>query len=418
MTSRTGLRSPLREIAKCLLGDSDDEVVAAPYKLLIYESGDFFKPHVDTQRSPSMFATLTVSLPVCGKGQSDGGRNGHGHGEDDDAKKHQSMGTGELVIQHHDRQETFRFDDAKQAQWVAFFTDCVHEIKPLRSGYRVALTYNVMRVRSTAEFKHEKNKQDKTIRKSRQAIVMQQLADKLDSTTASRFFVENTVRWLCLQLPGQRLGWFCQHRYAEKSLQRRHLKGVDDLLAQSLEKLFGPVLTTSMSTTAKIKAMEIKDHVDSTGRQLVLSVCQVVVQKSQPDSRYFDVARAGHYMDHNQYFLGCYGQAHVMWMNGDEMMAPSGQPDSMEQFDSGNEGAKVRFVDYALPVVTLSLFIVLLYCCAHKESHCCFWCFGQPGYLYNLTAIFLTSAHHLELSDDDDEENEASEDEHDVSDSE
>ena len=40
------------------------KVIAQLYKLLIYEEGDFFHAHVDTQRSDSMFGTMTVSLPV------------------------------------------------------------------------------------------------------------------------------------------------------------------------------------------------------------------------------------------------------------------------------------------------------------------------------------------------------------------
>ena len=40
-------------------------MIAQLYKLLIYEEGDFFHAHVDTQRSDSMFGTMTVSLPVA-----------------------------------------------------------------------------------------------------------------------------------------------------------------------------------------------------------------------------------------------------------------------------------------------------------------------------------------------------------------
>lgn len=67
LTSMSGIKSPLSIINNVLLDGKSFVVQAAPYKLLIYEQGDFFKPHRDTQRSPSMFATLTISLPLNGE---------------------------------------------------------------------------------------------------------------------------------------------------------------------------------------------------------------------------------------------------------------------------------------------------------------------------------------------------------------
>lgn len=45
------------------LGLEDYTVSAQLYKLLIYEEGDFFLPHKDTEKEKGMFGTLVVTLP-------------------------------------------------------------------------------------------------------------------------------------------------------------------------------------------------------------------------------------------------------------------------------------------------------------------------------------------------------------------
>ena len=92
------------------------------YKMLVYGPGDFFIEHRDTEKEPGMFATLVVVLPSAHEG-------------------------GELVVRHEGREATLALsgDDPGVARWAAFYCDCAHELKPLRSGYRVALVYNLVR---------------------------------------------------------------------------------------------------------------------------------------------------------------------------------------------------------------------------------------------------------------------------------
>jgi len=96
-------------------------VRAALYKVLVYEPGDFFVPHRDTEKVDGMFATLVVSLPSLHEG-------------------------GALVVRHQG--ETRRFDLRVEAPsrvaWTAFYADCVHELEPVTSGYRLALVYNLV----------------------------------------------------------------------------------------------------------------------------------------------------------------------------------------------------------------------------------------------------------------------------------
>ena len=86
--------------------------------------GGFFKAHVDTPRSDTMFASLVVVLPTVHDG-------------------------GSLIIRHNGKEWTFDSSKAvnseptPHAAFVAFFSDVEHEVMPVSSGYRVTLTYNL-----------------------------------------------------------------------------------------------------------------------------------------------------------------------------------------------------------------------------------------------------------------------------------
>jgi predicted 2-oxoglutarate/Fe(II)-dependent dioxygenase YbiX len=100
-------------------------IEAQLYKLLIYDTGSFFVPHRDTEKAPGMFATLVVVLPCDYSG-------------------------GELII-HHRSQEVrvdLHRDEPSEAAFAAFYADCLHEVLPIASGYRLALIYNLVRVGS------------------------------------------------------------------------------------------------------------------------------------------------------------------------------------------------------------------------------------------------------------------------------
>lgn len=104
------------------LGLEGFSVSANLYKLLIYEKGDFFVAHKDSEKEPGMFGTLIIGLPSRHTG-------------------------GELSVRFDGREETIDFSEpASQYQipFAAFYADCEHEIKPILSGYRVCLVYNLV----------------------------------------------------------------------------------------------------------------------------------------------------------------------------------------------------------------------------------------------------------------------------------
>jgi predicted 2-oxoglutarate/Fe(II)-dependent dioxygenase YbiX len=97
-------------------------VQAEIYKLLVYDTGSFFVQHRDSEKAPGMFATLVVVLPSDYDG-------------------------GELLVQHKGREVRLdlRRDEPSEAAFAAFYADCLHEVLPVVSGYRLALIYNLVR---------------------------------------------------------------------------------------------------------------------------------------------------------------------------------------------------------------------------------------------------------------------------------
>jgi predicted 2-oxoglutarate/Fe(II)-dependent dioxygenase YbiX len=97
-------------------------VVADFYKLLVYDTGSFFVRHRDTEKAAGMFATLLLVLPSL-------------------------YTSGALLVRHRDREIRLELScpEPSQVTFAAFYADCVHEVLPITSGYRLALVYNLRR---------------------------------------------------------------------------------------------------------------------------------------------------------------------------------------------------------------------------------------------------------------------------------
>ncbi len=89
-------------------------------KMLVYEPGQFFAPHQDSERSDDMVASMVITLPSASAG-------------------------GQIVVEHQGEKKVFR--GAKRGptdlSLLAFYADCRHEVKPITSGWRVVLTYHL-----------------------------------------------------------------------------------------------------------------------------------------------------------------------------------------------------------------------------------------------------------------------------------
>jgi hypothetical protein len=169
----------------------------------IYKEGGFFLSHRDTLHDKAHMATLVVCLPMNHTG-------------------------GELVVRNDGQSHTFTFGKKTQSlQWGAFYTDCLHEVKPVTSGVRVGLQFDLF-------VNGQKNKKD--------------FGEAEPITTNSRWFglgpakieiprkdVDKTSFVAALtqyfdKYPKKRLGILLNHRYAMASLESQYLKGIDRTL--------------------------------------------------------------------------------------------------------------------------------------------------------------------------------------------
>lgn len=100
------------------LGLPAGALTAELHNLLIYEKGQHFKAHQDSEKVDGMVATLVVLLPSKFSG-------------------------GALVVDQRGDKKMFKAaGGSDQLTFVAFYADCHHEVRKVTSGYRVALTYN------------------------------------------------------------------------------------------------------------------------------------------------------------------------------------------------------------------------------------------------------------------------------------
>lgn len=111
------LADVLEEARDVLALPEGTRLAADLHSVLVYEKGQFFLPHRDSEKEDAMVATLVITLPSRHTG-------------------------GELVVQDGGRPVTFR-GSPSHPNAVVFYADRVHEVLPVRSGHRVSLTYNL-----------------------------------------------------------------------------------------------------------------------------------------------------------------------------------------------------------------------------------------------------------------------------------
>ena len=176
------------------LGCPSGSLTARLYKLLVYEPGGFFSEHRDSEKAYGMVATLVISLPTAGKG-------------------------GELVIRHLGRETTVNMQvrESGELAYAAFYADCTHLTKPLESGHRVSLVYNVYTAPGVPQAVSGPPAP------SRQADEIAQALSEWARTA---------------QGPGK-IVWIMEHAYSEVGLRRGALKGADYEVHRALARAAG-----------------------------------------------------------------------------------------------------------------------------------------------------------------------------------
>ncbi|MCU0268471.1 MAG: 2OG-Fe(II) oxygenase [Acidimicrobiales bacterium] len=167
------------------------------HSMLLYERGQFFAAHQDSEKHDQMVATLVVLLPSRATG-------------------------GDLVVSH--RGESARHHgSASSLTFVAFYADTRHEVLPVESGHRVVLTYNlVLSGDTTAPLTDDP---------SVVTAAAELLGRHFDRTPVSRWPGDRQA----LE-PPDRLVVLLDHQYTERGLRWRHLKGHDATRVELLRK--------------------------------------------------------------------------------------------------------------------------------------------------------------------------------------
>jgi len=170
------------------LGLDDDQLHADIYKLLVYQKGGFFSAHRDTEKVDRMIGTLSLSLPTAGDG-------------------------GELVVVHGGKETIYdmNVEEPSEIAYAAFYSDCIHEVRPVTEGHRVSLIFNLFLT-------------------SENAWIGAPNHDTL-SEKIQRFLTE----W---KDHGQtdKLVWLLDHSYSTAGFSFDTLKGIDATVAQVLAK--------------------------------------------------------------------------------------------------------------------------------------------------------------------------------------
>ena len=130
-----------RTLAPALSGRA--EVVVEPYQLLVYEEGDFFKPHRDTVRGPRHFASLVVYLPVANDVAGGALLLRHKGVTTSVLDGSKALGTMPVVSSHDGAGLLSRDAQNSDIRWAAFFTDVEHEVTKVTRGMRVTMTYHL-----------------------------------------------------------------------------------------------------------------------------------------------------------------------------------------------------------------------------------------------------------------------------------
>lgn len=190
-TSMEQIPEMLERIKKNLNMAADATLVPELHNLVIYEKGQFFSSHQDTEKCKDMIATMVILLPSNFKG-------------------------GTLTI---DRQGDVKKYTAPRTtnhlQVIAFYTDCVHEVKKITSGYRIALTFNLL---------------------LKGAGTLQPLQNPALTESIKAYFSEDERQALnCAQSNHPTwLVYLLDHQYSQYGLSWGHLKSADRTHASQL----------------------------------------------------------------------------------------------------------------------------------------------------------------------------------------
>jgi len=165
------------------------------HNMLVYAPDQFFAPHQDSEKTDDMIGTLVVSLPSRFTG-------------------------GAISIEHHGAKVRVGGSD-KSLTFIAFYADCRHEVHPIKEGYRIVLTYNLVLEHNAPAA-------------GAPTAAINGLAD----TIREFFATPGQARWSGdhnMRSPPDRLVYLLDHEYTQRGLRWNRLKNSDAQRAVALQ---------------------------------------------------------------------------------------------------------------------------------------------------------------------------------------
>jgi hypothetical protein len=179
-------RAILNEVRDQLGLPSGCELAADFHSMLVYEPGQFFVAHQDSEKDDAMVGTLVVTLPSAHTG-------------------------GSLVVAHGAETTTYRGSKVALTL-VAFYADRRHEVRPVKTGHRITLTYNLLLRGDT----------------SRPVAVDDETVSELARCLGEHFSTRVTRPYRDTAAdPPSRLVYLLDHEYTARGLSWSRLKGTD-----------------------------------------------------------------------------------------------------------------------------------------------------------------------------------------------
>ncbi|KAL8936703.1 MAG: hypothetical protein Q9211_004054 [Gyalolechia sp. 1 TL-2023] len=188
---QTTLDHILEQVAKALgVAGGSEGIKAELYKLLLYDEGAFFDSHTDTEKAAGMIGTLVIALP----------------------SKHQGGGVqasfgGQTLVLETAESSAFGYS------YLAWYSDVEHAVRPVTSGHRLVLTYNLIQLAGGPRQLASSLNDDHT-RLARVMALWNDLSKRPRAHTTSD---------ACPSF----LAYILEHKYTDANLRSDHLKGKD-----------------------------------------------------------------------------------------------------------------------------------------------------------------------------------------------
>ena len=196
------LRKLVSELHNDLGLPNEGRLEARLDKLTIYGPGQFFKPHQDTEKDDRMIGTLVVVLPSRYTG-------------------------GTLRVERNRQRRDFRASKGRRPKLdvLAFYSDCHHEVRPVTTGYRVALVYRL---------NFEPTRQDAEPSTVEFGVgQLRPLQHALESFFASHPSPRSRDSRSSSSAP-EKLVYLLDHQYTQRNLDWSRLKQSDSLRSRAL----------------------------------------------------------------------------------------------------------------------------------------------------------------------------------------